>query len=624
MLGKDNSSEIVEAVISQLLDEALGSCVIDTLLEHSKCMPCNEEDIVKRIKDLRRMYDSRTSESDLATTVSNSWIDSFENKVDDDDDRENVCDRHWKRDSCDSQKRKRSVSPSYFGNIDISPVKKVVRSNSPSCSSRSASKSYGSSSLPCSNPWSATEAPPTIFWSNVKSQAKERESDQVASFIGSDDNPEEEEQESFCGEKVNNVCDLRELLKLRRSGKSHDQTFNFGKQGSIIDKFKATGKDTGIRKVVETYDREPSHYEASECEEGEIFDSDGIDMHNQHEDNNEEAPVYRGYRMGDLVRRKKVLEHLIEMANKEECAGSEDNESFESERGPPLCQEEDSNVEGHTFATHNVTISRKVVYRGSSPHTDNEIRENILKDFTAEMDKRMGELFQSKKDQRDTSIKVEPVSDEEESNGVSEEVTKHMVKEGSKSNSPWSCKYKPKIQEEVKRSNSPSSYRYECSICKVVVGTKFSMEQHRKGRRHKLNIEREKSIRAGPVSSSGYNNYKRREVGKHSNSHSGKQPRKGGCESAYDKRGAVGPSAKGKHSSGDYSRSHGIGVRSRNIGVMNNEVSRNEVARNIKVISGKRNVKNESADSKADINFENKESKSVSKPTRKKIVWDLK
>jgi len=618
---KDNSSEIAEAVISQLLDEALSSSDIDTLLDNRECIPYNEEDIVKRIKDFRRIYDSRTSESDMASTVSNCWIESLENKVDDNKDSVDVCDSHWKMSCCDSLKRKRSVSPCYFGNIDISPVKKLVRSNSPTRSTKSTSSTSASSlpPLPCINPWFATEAPPTIFWSNVKSQARGKESDQM-SFVGSDDNPEEEVQMAFSGDKVNSVCDLRELLNQRGKGLNQDQTCNLAKQENIFEKYKVTGKDAGTRKVLEINEGgQISNYEASECEEGEILDYDDMDY--QDDDNQELAPVYRGYRMNDLVRKKKVLEHLIEMAKKEECEASVDDVSFESRRGPYFCHEKESNVEENTSATNNVTTLRKVVFRGSSPDSNTEIRENILKDFTAEMDKRMSELFHFKEGQQDISIKVEPVSsDEEESNVVSEEVTKHMMKEASKSNSPWSCKYKSRIQVDGRSSISPLSYKYECSICKVTVGTKLSMKQHRKGRRHKFNIEREKYIWTGL--SLGYENYRRREVGKNFNRPSGK-PREGGCESADQSRGVVRASTKLKHSSGDHSRGHGGGIGRRKIGVVNNEVSKNEVTRSIKVTSGKTYVNNDTRNSQVKKIVENKDSRSVSKPTRKRIVWDL-
>ena len=86
----------------------------------------------------------------------------------------------------------------------------------------------------------------------------------------------------------------------------------------------------------------------------------GEEVDHKEEDDEDLSHVYKGYRMRDLVRKKKVLEHLIEMANS---------------------QEEESNIEENTFTTHNVTSQRKVVYRGSSPHSDAEIRENVL-DFT--------------------------------------------------------------------------------------------------------------------------------------------------------------------------------------------------------------------------------------------------
>ena len=135
--SKENSLEIAEDVMSQVPKDALESSDFDNVGD-KKYTSYDEEEIVMGIKDLRRMCESRNSESDFASTVSNSRIESGEDKVDDDDGGRDV---DWKRSCCEFQKRKRSVSPCCFGNINISPVKKIARSNSPVSSTKSASKS---------------------------------------------------------------------------------------------------------------------------------------------------------------------------------------------------------------------------------------------------------------------------------------------------------------------------------------------------------------------------------------------------------------------------------------------------------------------------------------------------
>ena len=114
--GTEKSLGIVEDVMSQVLNDALESSDFDNVnvLGDKKCTSYDEEEIVMGIKDLRRMCESRNSESDFASTVSNSRIESGEDKVDDDDGGR---DDDLKRSCCEFQKRKRSVSPCCFGNI---------------------------------------------------------------------------------------------------------------------------------------------------------------------------------------------------------------------------------------------------------------------------------------------------------------------------------------------------------------------------------------------------------------------------------------------------------------------------------------------------------------------------
>ena len=389
----------------------------------------------------------------------------------------------------------------------------------------------------------------------------------------------------------------------KRKGQNRNESPSFVQQGNNNNnEFKVIVRDTGRIKVVETHeDLRMTIYEASDCEEGEILDHEVTDYYDRDDDCKELNPVYRGYCMSDLIMKKKVLEHLIEMANKdkEECEGSAKNVNLEPER-------------------------RKVVYREPSPYTDPENRKIILKDFTAEFEKRINEFFPSKEDKHDIPIKMEPVDDEVEVKAVSEGVTKHAKKEVRKPKSPLTYKYKPKVQVEDRRCNSPSSYKYECSICKITVGTKFSMEQHRRGRRHKLNIEREKT-ETGSVSTSGYQNFKRREreVGKHWYSPC-KRPREPVSESAYSRRGVKGSLAKGKDSSERSARGKGV-VKSKSCEVITQKAknSKEDVTRSSKDKSWGDKIKNEAGKCYVDKNVGTKDGTSLGKPTRKRIVWDL-
>jgi len=319
--------------------------------------------------------------------------------------------------------------------------------------------------------------------------------------------------------------------------------------------------------------------------------------------------------MSDLIRKKRVLEHLIDMANREECEGSIDNVSPE-----PDCEKE-SKDEKNAFTTNNVTTQRKVVYRGSSPDIDPEIRENIKKDFTTEMDKRMSELFRSQieEDEYDVPIKVEPLSGGEGADDLSEAITRPMITESSKVNSPWICKFKHELKVEDRRSKSPSRYKYECSICKVTLGTKLNMEQHMKGRRHKSNIEREKHTRAG--ASSGHDYYRSRKGGQHWDSPCGKQPRTVVSESANYKRNVMGVSARRKQIPEKSAIDYGCGIDSKNIKDTRKVANLRDITRNIKDADGKRNVKKEFVKCPVDENVRNRSRECTSKSIRKRIVW---
>jgi len=660
---KDVSTDIVEAVVSQLLDDAWNESSFVTEKESNEVVSYNEDDIEKRIKDLRRLYESRNycdSRSD-SSTVSNVLSNSLINDVD--DSCVDACDRHWKR-ICESQKRKRTTSPNYFGNINISPVKKVIKNISPS-----NSPSF-SSSVPCSTPWTPTETTPTIFWSDVKPCTVPVDKEYSSySHVGSDDNPEEEVNMSNKSniEVPDEKCDLRKILDKKRSAKESNKwiSSNYFKDTRVNDKIRVTVKDPGTRRL----DGNSSKYNDNKRE---IITYEELDIFENGSEFNEETDSQKltqsGYCKSDLIRKKNVLERLIGMVEKgESILGDRSSNGGESDF---LLNRRDEISEGDdSIERNNVTTYRKVVFRGSSQNPvplEVVSKRTVLDDFNTEMEKRMRDLFPMIQEMKEVSIKVEPVSEDEEIHDVVENQSLSIIngiklgkKEefsrihdenlevGNKKNNLTPCKWEnhpqgcrrpdcpflhqvpkdlvslpppcnqtqtsptipPKLHAESifvnpAKSLSPPNFKYECTICNVKVGNKYNMEQHRRGRRHQLNIKSERQF----VISSPFGNVNQGDV-------VGKQIKFKSSTylSNSNHLKAVGESANFNGSDGLH------GNKNKTIDSHYSDA----VGRNIMTISRESDVKDGSANSIVKGGCGNREIKKSEKPPRKKIVWDL-
>jgi len=660
---KDVSTDIVEAVVSQLLDDAWNESSFVTEKESNEVVSYNEDDIEKRIKDLRRLYESRNyceSRSDSSTVsnvLSNSLIKDVDNSCVD------ACDRHWKR-ICESQKRKRTTSPNYFGNIDISPVKKVIKNISPSNSPKF------SSSVPCSTPWTPTETTPTIFWSDVKPCTVTVDKEYSSySHVGSDDNPEEEVDMSNKSnvEVPDDKCDLRKILDLKRSSKEPNKwiSSNYNKDTRVNDKIRVTVKDPGTSGLGgNSYKDNENNREIITYEELDIFEN-GSELNEQ---TDSLKLKQSGYSRNDLIRKKNVLERLIGMVEKGDSILG-DRSANGGVNDFPLNRRYKIREDDDSIAANNVTTYRKVVFRGSSPDPASrevESKRTVLDDFNTEMEKRMRDLFPMQQEMKEVSIKVEPVSEDEEMhdvvenkslpiiNGIKlekkEEFSRIHVENlevGKKKKNLTSCNWEnhpqgckrldcpflhqvptdlgssplpcnqtqtsptkpPKLHADSiivnsAKSLSPPNFKYECTICNVKVVNKYNMEQHRRGKRHQLNIKSERQF----VRSSPFGNVKHGDsVGKHIKLMSSTYRSNSNYVKAVDE-------------SANFNGSDGLHGNFKN--KTKDSHYSDAVGRNIVRISC--DVKDGSANNIVKGGCGNRETKKSEKPPRKKIVWDLK
>ena len=190
--------------------------------------------------------------------------------------------------------------------------------------------------------------------------------------------------------------------------------------------------------------------------------------------------------MSDLLRKKKVLEHLIDMVNQEE--NEEQMIKVNIQNRISQSSDKECEIESEVFFTHDEQSTRTVVYRGSSPAPDllpddDGSSGTILNDFTAEMDKRMFDMFPSKPDLSEVCIKVEALSEDEEVAINDLGLTASPSKEAT----PVMTKL------EASSSTMPSPHpRFCCTLCGVTVATQRSLRQHWQGRRHLDYMEKAK------------------------------------------------------------------------------------------------------------------------------------
>jgi len=497
-----DSKVIVQFLLDELLDAAIVSSNMDgsSIDSKSESLSFNEDDIEKRIKDIRRIsenHNQTVSEQDDGQPRGNV-IGSFAPSVD-------LEDRHWKRKDSILQKR-RHHSPGDFRHIDISPVQNSRKSGESLCSSPVLQKrgtptgtsppmSASTPTLPSSIPWSVTDTAPQIFWSGtrIKTNSDERWCggfrNQMKSCIGGDLTCESHDEASTDSEEQ---LDLREILKRRRKSPRLEDIESDNQSIVGIDRIKVTvGTDLETRKVVETDadGGDESHVDDDfELEDGEI--SDGSDPVNYKEVNSK----YNKNLMSTLLKKKKVLEHLIDMVNKEENVDEfmEDNDVFESTVGSMTSltgdQLRDSlDFEAENLDTFEESSTRKVVYRSSSPDpsslpAESRPHRNVLNDFNAEMEKGMMNLFPKKTKLSDAAIvKVEPISEEDEIT-LSDAETVFSTESGS------GVGLNARKPPPSSQSTGTGLGKFSCSLCNITVATQRSLKQHWQGKKHQHNL----------------------------------------------------------------------------------------------------------------------------------------
>ena len=473
----DDARVVVELLLGEMISTVNSSTIEDEGCPSdetkNESMSFDEDDIEKRIKDIRRISENKSNcEQEDDGRFGSNVLEVAACSVD-------LEDRHWKRRSSVVKKR-RHQSPCDFRISNVSPVQKCRKSSL--CSSpafQTTGPSGGSSpplsastpTLPPSIPWSVTDTVPQIFWLNTRIKNETEESfgfrNQLKSCVGSDPSFEEEVEHEASTDSEEQL-DLREILKRRRRKSPRLENIESDGQSIVgIDRIKVTvEKDLTTRKVVETdLDRDNSYTDEDiELEDGEISDRTDTDLVKYKEGNSK----YNKNLMSTLAlaMKKKVLEHLIDMVNKEENVDEliEDNDVLESTMGSltslssgQLRDYPDSEAEILDNAEE--LFTRKVVYRSSSPSSltvEAHPPRNILNDFNAEMEKGMINLFPNKsKVSEDSIVKVEPVSEEDEIT-LSDAETVISTSSGSV------------IGMNASR---PSLGKLSCSLCSVKVAT---------------------------------------------------------------------------------------------------------------------------------------------------------
>jgi len=528
-----NSTSFLDLFVDEVFNKVIDIKRVESdepLDENDTILSVDEEDIEKKIKDLRRISENETIWGDVVKTE----LDLREALVSTEADEEDIMvetdvelatntdiiedmsvgvnivervvnsvdfeDRHWKRKRLGNQKRRLDSYKDNFKQIHESPVRKFARCDESiilsfpgtslafddhSLLSRNESVRMSSPllsstpTLPSSIPWSVTEAAPPIFWSK-RGQQKTEESNggKLMPLEGRTGVSEEGISFSENPEKIEEHLDLREILrrkkhklKLPNSGSKEIQTI------AGIDRIKVTvDEDLVTRKV---FDKK------IDLEDGELLDSSAsvksLNVNSK----------YDRSLLSDLLRKKKVLEHLIDMASREADEDidevSEENLNSETSFSSAEC-EFVPRVPLDTF-----TESRCVVYRSSSPCSPSaEIPpRNVYSDFTAELAKGMKDIFPSKSKLPvpESVIKVEPISDDD----VTLSDAETIVSAREQVESDTELENKP----PSKSSYSESSYvykvkdnrKFDCSLCNVIVVSERSMKEHMKGKKHQRNLD---------------------------------------------------------------------------------------------------------------------------------------
>jgi len=474
---KSQSCKVINDVVDQVGNNASPSVT--------------EADIEKKIKDFRRVSEVQTAvemndviESGYGETFfSPDWSKFSTNYpigsgADDNYQIQDTFDGTASVDMDDRQLKRKKLKRMKRGpsNLHLSPVLKQSRlmesfsDASSSLSDASFSMSVASTtslspllastpSMATSIPWSGTESVPPIFWSYARG------------LENIDEYPIDAENTKMTNEenlKEKNV-DLREILKRRKYYRSTSNTDCDSVPG--INKIKVTvGKETGVRKV-EAGDAYSADH-GNELEEGEVMESNDMSK--------EEINLrYDKNLLSDLLQKKKVLEHLIDMVNKEK-SGEDNNEDVSDDenisKSSSVSSIFDENISSEVscmFDNREELSSRRVVYRSSSPCSPmaEDLSRNVLNDFNSELDNGLRDLFPSKQAQHspEASIKIEPVSDDESN--------------------------LDNVAPSVNHTSSPiytskSAGKFDCTLCNVTVPGRGQrcIEEHMKGKKHQANV----------------------------------------------------------------------------------------------------------------------------------------
>eukprot|EP00092_Neocalanus_flemingeri_P024340 GFUD01026396.1.p1 GENE.GFUD01026396.1~~GFUD01026396.1.p1 ORF type:complete len:482 (+),score=130.94 GFUD01026396.1:54-1499(+) len=439
-----------------------------------------------------------------------------------------------------------------------------------------------------STPWSVTETVPPIFWSAGKAEKQAEEMSPVS-----------EEQ-----------VDLREILRKKLSG----SVSSIASESVVgIDRIEVTvtkGKDN--RRVETDYEGEKG-LETRKLEIGlngddRLIQEDQFDANADQQayyehydyvesvDTNEDDEVEEGeisdssfsviskkvncktqrHLLSDLLKKKKVIEHLIDKVNREELGEdlSEVSEDIESSNLSSEIQDfEDSSNDVQQELETFEEISRKVVYRNSSVVSSSagDQARSLYNDFSKEMETGLKELFPSKQRFPNplATIKIEPINEDDVTPLSDAETT--VARE----------------QTEFVTATAPSVKHIHCKLCNVKVPN-HGMVTHMKGKKHQYND------RHGGCSYDRRNGH--RNDGLKTTASNTKQEKEGWRRTSDFEEKVKNGSIKGDQ----------VGI--------DHTLQETEVNNNILVDS----VASEST------NIELREDNEKKKQLRKKIVWDLK